>query len=430
MKVDLRSDTVTRPTPGMRDAMMAAPLGDDVYADDPSVNALQDKIAALLGFEGALFMPTGTQSNLCAILAHCQRGDEYIVGQMAHCYRWEGGGAAVFGSVQPQPLNHQSDGTMTLTEIEAAIKPDDAHHARTRLLALENTFGGKLLPMDYVRQAADLARNKGLARHLDGARLFNAAVAQAEMADDNPGAAGPPQGDHGPLGGQRSTRSGERGGSMIAAGPPQGDHGPLGGQRSTRSGERGGSMIAAGPPQGDHGPLGGQRSTQSGERGGNILAEARRIAQCFDSVSVCFSKGLGAPAGSALCGSRELLARAHRIRKMAGGGMRQSGLLAAAASYALDHQVERMTQDHALARHLAAGLSGIAGLVVEPPQSNMVFVELVGPAKTRASELLPFLAARGVLASGLYRLRFVTHLDVDAAGIDHALTVLRDFFAD
>jgi threonine aldolase len=402
MKVDLRSDTVTRPTPGMRDAMMAAPLGDDVYADDPSVNALQDKIAALLGFEGALFMPTGTQSNLCAILAHCQRGDEYIVGQMAHCYRWEGGGAAVFGSVQPQPLNHQSDGTMTLTEIEAAIKPDDAHHARTRLLALENTFGGKLLPMDYVRQAADLARNKGLARHLDGARLFNAAVAQAEMADDNPG----------------------------AAGPPQGDHGPLGGQRSTRSGERGGSMIAAGPPQGDHGPLGGQRSTQSGERGGNILAEARRIAQCFDSVSVCFSKGLGAPAGSALCGSRELLARAHRIRKMAGGGMRQSGLLAAAASYALDHQVERMTQDHALARHLAAGLSGIAGLVVEPPQSNMVFVELVGPAKTRASELLPFLAARGVLASGLYRLRFVTHLDVDAAGIDHALTVLRDFFAD
>ena len=402
MKVDLRSDTVTRPTPGMREAMMAAPLGDDVYADDPSVNALQDKIAALLGFEGALFMPTGTQSNLCAILAHCQRGDEYIVGQMAHCYRWEGGGAAVFGSVQPQPLNHQSDGTMTLTEIEAAIKPDDAHHARTRLLALENTFGGKLLPMDYVRQAADLARNKGLARHLDGARLFNAAVAQAEMADDNPG----------------------------AAGPPQGDHGPLGGQRSTRSGERGGSMIAAGPPQGDHGPLGGQRSTQSGERGGNILAEARRIAQCFDSVSVCFSKGLGAPAGSALCGSRELLARAHRIRKMAGGGMRQSGLLAAAASYALDHQVERMTQDHALARHLAAGLSGIAGLVVEPPQSNMVFVELVGQAKTRASELLPFLAARGVLASGLYRLRFVTHLDVDAAGIDHALTVLRDFFAD
>ena len=373
MKVDLRSDTVTRPTPGMREAMMAAPLGDDVYADDPSVNALQDKIAALLGFEGALFMPTGTQSNLCAILAHCQRGDEYIVGQMAHCYRWEGGGAAVFGSVQPQPLSHQSDGTLLLQDIEASIKPDDAHHARTRLLALENTFGGKLLPMNYVQQATELARSKGLTRHLDGARLFNAAVAQAEVVGDNP--------------------------------------------------------VAAGPPQGDRGPLGGQRSTQSGERGGGILVEARRIAQCFDSVSVCFSKGLGAPAGSALCGSRDLLTRAHRIRKMAGGGMRQSGLLAAAACYALDHHVARLAQDHALARRLAAGLSGSAGLVVEPPQSNMVFVELVGQARARAAELIPFLAARGVLASGLYRLRFVTHLDADAAGIEQTLIAMRDFLA-
>ena len=373
MKVDLRSDTVTRPTPGMREAMMAATLGDDVYADDPSVNALQDKIAALLGFEGALFMPTGTQSNLCAILAHCQRGDEYIVGQMAHCYRWEGGGAAVFGSVQPQPLSHQSDGTLLLQDIEASIKPDDAHHARTRLLALENTFGGKLLPMNYVQQATELARSKGLTRHLDGARLFNAAVAQAEVVGDNP--------------------------------------------------------VAAGPPQGDRDPLGGQRSTQSGERGGGILVEARRIAQCFDSVSVCFSKGLGAPAGSALCGSRDLLTRAHRIRKMAGGGMRQSGLLAAAACYALDHHVARLAQDHALARRLAAGLSGSAGLVVEPPQSNMVFVELVGQARARAAELIPFLAARGVLASGLYRLRFVTHLDVDAAGIEQTLIAMRDFLA-
>ena len=179
MRVDLRSDTVTQPTPGMRAAMAAAPLGDDVFADDPSVNALQARIADLLGFEAALFVPTGTQSNLCAILAHCQRGDEYIVGQMAHCYRWEGGGAAVFGSVQPQPLNHQPDGTLALDEIAAAIKPDDAHFARTRLLALENTLGGKLLPMAYLQQATDLARQHGLARHLDGARLFNAAVAQA-----------------------------------------------------------------------------------------------------------------------------------------------------------------------------------------------------------------------------------------------------------
>jgi threonine aldolase len=373
MKVDLRSDTVTQPTPGMREAMMAAPLGDDVYADDPSVNALQDKIAALLGFEGALFVPTGTQSNLCAILGHCQRGDEYIVGQMAHCYRWEGGGAAVFGSVQPQPLSHQSDGTLLLGDIEAAIKPDDAHFARTRLLALENTFGGKLLSFDNVQQATELARSKGLARHLDGARLFNAAVAQAKLTESNP--------------------------------------------------------VAAGPPQGDHGPIGGQGSTQSGERGGNIYFEARRIAQCFDSVSVCFSKGLGAPVGSALCGSREFLARAHRIRKMAGGGMRQSGLLAAAASYALDHNVTRLAHDHALAQRLAVGLTAIPGLVVEPPQTNILFVDLVGDAKARAAELIPYLAAHGVLANGLYRLRFVTHLDIDAAGIEHTLAVMRNFFA-
>ncbi len=346
MKVDLRSDTVTQPTPAMREAMMAAPLGDDVFADDPSVNALQDKIAALLGFEAALFMPTGTQSNLCAILAHCQRGDEYIVGQFAHCYRWEGGGGAVFGSVQPQPLNHQPDGTLALAEIEAAIKPDDAHFARTRLLALENTLGGKLLPIDYVRQATELAQSRGLARHLDGARLFNAAVAQAAQS------------------------------------------------------------------------------------GGDVFSEARRMAQCFDSVSVCFSKGLGAPVGSALCGSRELLARAHRVRKMAGGGMRQSGMLAAAASYALDHHVTRLALDHALARRLAEALSGIPGLAVEPPQTNILFVDLVGEARARSKELIPYLAARGVLATGLYRLRFVTHLDVDGAGIDHTLAVLREFFSD
>ncbi|HEY8326880.1 MAG TPA: GntG family PLP-dependent aldolase, partial [Rhodanobacter sp.] len=176
--VDLRSDTVTQPTPAMRAAMAAAPLGDDVFGADPSVNALQEKIAAMLGFEAALFMPTGTQSNLCAILAHCGRGDEYIVGQMAHCYRWEGGGAAVFGSVQPQPLDHAPDGTLPLAQIEASIKPDDAHFARTRLLALENTLGGKLLPFGYVQAATDLARSRGLQRHLDGARLFNAATAQ------------------------------------------------------------------------------------------------------------------------------------------------------------------------------------------------------------------------------------------------------------
>ncbi len=179
--IDLRSDTVTQPTPAMRAAMADAPVGDDVFGDDPTVNALQQRLADLLGFEAALFVPTGTQSNLCGLLAHCQRGDEYIVGQMAHTYRWEGGGAAVLGSVQPQPLNHQPDGTLALDEIEAAIKPDDAHYAKTRLLTLENTFGGKLLPFDYVVAATELAARCGLSRHLDGARLFNAAVVQAQQ---------------------------------------------------------------------------------------------------------------------------------------------------------------------------------------------------------------------------------------------------------
>src|SRR5690606_12604083 len=220
-------------------AMGAAPLGDDVFGDDPSVNTLQEKIAGMLGFEAALFVPTGTQGNLCGLLAHCQRGDEYIVGQQQHCYRWEGGGAAVFGSVQPQPLEHQPDGSLALADIEAAIKPDDPHFARTRLLALENTLGGKVLPFAYLEEATALARGKGLATHLDGARLFNAAVAQAAQS------------------------------------------------------------------------------------GSDARSEARRIAGLFDSVSVCFSKGLGAPVGSALCGSKDLIARARRIRKMAGGAMRQ-----------------------------------------------------------------------------------------------------------
>jgi threonine aldolase len=343
--VDLRSDTVTRPTAAMRAAMLAAPLGDDVFGDDPSVNALQDKIAALLGFEAALFVPSGTQSNLCAVLGHCQRGDEYIVGQQAHCYRWEGGGAAVMGSVQPQPLGHQHDGALALADIEAAIKPDDPHFARTRLLALENTLGGKLLPFDYVQAATELARSRGLARHLDGARLFNAAVAQAGLLGTDP------------------------------------------------------------------------------------MGEAARIAQCFDSVSVCFSKGLGAPVGSALCGSVDFIARARRIRKMAGGAMRQAGMLAAAATWALDHHVARLAHDHALAQRLADALQGIPELRVEPPQTNILFVDLADVAKSRGDALIAHLKAQGVLATGLYRLRFVTHLDVDQAGVDRAAAAVRQFFS-
>ena len=338
--VDLRSDTVTQPTAAMRAAMMAAPLGDDVFGDDPTVNALQEKLAALLGFEAALFMPTGTQSNLCAILAHCGRGDEYIVGQLAHTYRYEGGGAAVLGSVQPQPLAQDAGGQMALADIASAIKPDDCHFARTRLLCLENTWNGHPMPASYLQQASALAREKGLAVHLDGARLFNAAVA----------------------------------------------------------------------------------SRQDGE---TALASAKRIASYFDSVSVCFSKGLGAPVGSMLCGSKELIARALRIRKMAGGGMRQVGLLAAAANHALDHHLERLADDHALAQRLAQGLQGISGLSVRSAQTNIVFVDV---ADGRGPDLLAHLKAHGVLATGLIGLRFVTHLDVDAAGIDHALSSIRAFF--
>jgi threonine aldolase len=337
MTVDLRSDTVTRPTAAMRAAMMAAPLGDDVFGDDPSVNALQAQVAERLGFEDALLMPTGTQSNLVALMSHCQRGDEYLVGQMAHCYRWEGGGAAVLGSIQPQPIAHQADGTLALADIAAAIKPDDPHFARTRLLALENTLGGKVMPLAYLQEAAALARQHGLACHLDGARLFNAAVAS----------------------------------------------------------------------------------------GGDPFEAARAICQPFDSVSVCFSKGLGAPMGSVLCGSRELIARARRWRKMAGGGLRQAGLLAAAMQHALDHHVHRLADDHALARRLADGLQGLPGLAVEPPHTNIVFADV---APERAAGLIDHLKAHGVLATGLYRLRFVTHLDVDAAGIDRAIAAVRTYF--
>jgi threonine aldolase len=339
MTIDLRSDTVTRPTPAMREAMARAEVGDDVFGDDPTVNALQERLAALTGMEAALFMPSGTQSNFCALLAHCQRGDEYIVGQLAHTYRYEGGGAAVLGSIQPQPLAQDAQGRMALADIGAAIKPDDPHFARSRLLCLENTWNGHVMPQDYLAEATALARGRGLACHLDGARVLNAAVHEA-------------------------------------------------------------------------GP------------GGDIAAALRGITRHFDSVSVCCSKGLGAPVGSLLCGPRELIARAHRIRKMAGGGMRQVGLLAAAIDHALTHHLPRLHEDHALAQRLADGLRGLPGLTVKSAQTNIVFVDV---ADGRGPALLAHLAARGILATGLIGLRFVTHQDVDAAGIDRTLAAVREF---
>ncbi|MCG8435344.1 MAG: low-specificity L-threonine aldolase, partial [Gammaproteobacteria bacterium] len=251
--IDLRSDTVTLPTQAMRDAMHAADVGDDVYGEDPSVNALEARMAHMAGFESALFLPSGTQSNLVALLSHCRRGDEYIVGQHAHTYRFEGGGAAVFGGIQPQPLDFEADGTLHLDKVAAAIKPDDNHFARTRLLCLENTVNGKILPLSYMQAAAEFARAHNLKLHLDGARIFNAAVAL----------------------------------------------------------------------------------------GFNL----RDITQHCDSVSICLSKGLGAPVGSVLCGDRAFIEQARRWRKVAGGGMRQAGVLAAACIYALDNNVERLAED-------------------------------------------------------------------------------------
>nr|WP_288354885.1 low-specificity L-threonine aldolase [uncultured Pseudomonas sp.] len=330
--IDLRSDTVTQPTAGMREAMLAAELGDDVYGEDPTVNRLEQHLARDLGFAAALFVPTGTMSNLLGLMAHCERGDEYIVGQQAHTYKYEGGGAAVLGSIQPQPLDMELDGSLDLARVEAAIKQDDFHFARTRLLALENTMQGKVLPLEYLAEARAFTRNKDLALHLDGARLFNAAVRQG--------------------------------------------------------------------------------------------VEAREITQHFDSVSVCLSKGLGAPVGSVLCGSEALIAKARRLRKMVGGGMRQAGVLAAAGLYALDHQVERLVEDHANADSLAAGLREL-GYSVEPVQTNMVYVQI----GERAAALKDFCAERGIRLSAAPRLRMVTHLDVDASAMAQVIEAFAAFRA-
>lgn len=333
--IDLRSDTVTRPTAAMREAMYRAEVGDDVFGEDATVNRLQSLAADLLGAEAALFAPSGTQCNLLALLSHCERGDEYIVGQDAHTYRYEGGGAAVLGSIQPQPLDFEADGTLDLSRVASAIKPDDSHFARTRLLCLENTQGGRVLPLAYLDEAGDFARTKKLRLHLDGARLFNASVRQG--------------------------------------------------------------------------------------------VAAKRIAQPFDSVSVCLSKGLGAPAGSVLCGSRELIQAARRWRKMLGGGMRQVGILAAAGVYALENHVERLADDHENAAALARGLASIDGLAVDPAavQTNMVFVDVGdrGPALTQ------YLKSRGVIVSDGDVLRLVTHLGIEQKDVEVIVSAFRDFFA-
>ena len=334
--IDLRSDTVTLPCDGMRRAMAAAEVGDDVYDEDPTVKRLQARLAEMAGHEAGLFFPSGTQSNLAALLSHCQRGEEYIVGQEAHTYKYEGGGAAVLGSIQPQPIELSADGTLPLEKIRSAIKEDDFHFPVTRLLALENTIGGRIIPQDYITAAGDLARERGLAFHLDGARVFNASVGQ-DLA----------------------------------------------------------------------------------------LSE---ITTLFDSVSICLSKGLGSPAGSILVGPRELVEHARRWRKMLGGGMRQVGVLAAACEYALDHNIGRLADDHALAERLAGQLLDVDGLQVEggAARTNMVFLN---STREENDQLLAWCRERGLFFGGRNPLRLVVHKDIDSEQIDRAGQIIRDYFA-
>lgn len=328
--IDFRSDTLTRPTEEMRSAMANARVGDDVYGEDPTVNELEAFTADLLGMEAGMFAVSGTQANLCGIMAHCQRGDEYLVGQNAHTYKFEGGGAAVLGSIQPQPIEMSADGTMDLDAIDGYVKrqPSMNHFAHSRLLCLENTHNGRILSSDYVSKAQEVARRHGLGIHLDGARLWNAAIAMAQTPAE----------------------------------------------------------VAAG----------------------------------YDSVSVCLSKGLGAPVGSVLVGSRELIEEARRWRKMLGGGLRQVGVVAAAGRYALECHVERLREDHANAARLAEGLSGIPGIVVDGPHTNMVFFEMPNAELAEAQERL---AVQGVKVSMARRTRLICHLDISADDVERAIEV-------
>lgn len=325
--IDLRSDTVTKPSDAMRAAMARAEVGDDVYGEDPTVRALEETLAERAGQDAGLFLPSGTQSNLVALLTHCGRGDEYLVGQTAHTYKYEGGGAAVLGGIQPQPIDFEPDGTLAIDKLRAAVKPHDAHFARTSLLCLENTVHGNVLPMAYLDAAEAFADEYRLGFHLDGARVFNAAVKLGvELAD---------------------------------------------------------------------------------------------ITRRFCTVSICLSKGLGAPVGSVLVGSTDLMREARRWRKVTGGGMRQAGLLAAAGLYALAHNVERLAEDHANAKRLADGLRELPGFeLAEEPQTNMVFVTLRDRAP---EELAARLREHGVIVTPAPTLRLVTHLDVSATDIERVI---------
>lgn len=334
--LDLRSDTVTRPTPEMIAAMSGAEVGDDVYGEDPTTNRLEELAADILHKEAALFCPSGTQSNLIALLTHCRRGDEYIVGQHAHTYRYEGGGAAVLGSIQPQPLDFEANGTLDLDTVARYIKEDDFHFARTRLLCLENTHAGKALPLEYLAESQHFAQKRGLKLHLDGARLFNAA--------------------------------------------------------------------------------------QKCDVGGHV------IAKYFDSVSLCLSKGLGAPVGSLLLGSRDFIHEGRRWRKVLGGGMRQAGMLAAAGIYALENNIDRLSEDQRNAEALVRGIQHIReiGVRYEENQTNMVFLTL---PESQLEGLHVYLRQHGIIIPPGNHVRLVLHLEINREDVDFIAKVFSDFFS-
>lgn len=334
--IDLRSDTVTQPTEGMRKVMAAAVVGDDVFQDDPTVKKLEAKIAEMSGKADAIFVPSGTMSNLMAILSHCQRGDEFIVGQDYHAHLYEAGGAAVLGSVVPQPIAVEKAGHLDLEKVAAAIKPDDPHFARTTLLCLENTHNGKVIALEQMKASFDFAKEKGLSVHLDGARAFNAIT--------------------------------------------------------------------------------------------ELGCELGELAQYSDSISICLSKGLGAPIGSLLCGDKDLIKSAHRWRKMLGGGMRQSGVLAAAGLYALERHVQRLAVDHANAKVLAKRLESIDELSVDSRrvETNMLFVKT--SLKT-ATNLAEYLKTFDITIIPAETMRWVMHLGISSSDVKFLSEKIHQFFS-
>ena len=335
--IDLRSDTVTKPTAEMRQAMATAEVGDDVYGDDPTVNKLQDRVATLLGKQAGLFVASGTQSNLVALLSHCQRGDELLVGDCYHVHRYEAGGASVLGGVMMEAIGTDHRGLMTPSQIIKAVKSDDPHCPISRLLCLENTISGHVHDVGVVARLAKAGKDNGLGVHLDGARLMNAAV--------------------------------------------------------------------------------------------KLGVPAKQIVDPVDSVSLCLSKGRGTPAGSVLVGSHDFIARARRMRKLVGGGMRQVGILAAAGIYALDHHIERLAEDHANALRLADQLGRISQVTIKLDQieTNMVFMRLPDGS---AGPLRKYLSERGIiLGGGEPIIRLVTHLDIGVGAVDQLATEINNFFS-